>query len=193
MRWLVCDYGGVLSHDQPPADRASLVALSGERRESAFWARYWRHRPAYDRADLRVEEYWAAVLGSAPAVDRVADLVAADVAGWTHPNLEALAAADRAATRGFRRAVLSNAPTEVARAIDRLPWLAAFEPRLYSCDLRAIKPEPAVYRSLLATLGVDAGAVVFLDDREENVVAAAALGIEAHLFEAAARIDALQP
>ncbi len=104
-----------------------------------------------------------------------------------------MAAADRAAARGFRLALLSNAPVEVARAIDRQPWLAAFTPRVYSCDLGAIKPDPAVYRSLLDVLGADAGDVVFLDDREDNVAAAGELGIEAHLFKAPVQLDALEP
>jgi putative hydrolase of the HAD superfamily len=190
MAWLVCDYGGVLSLDQPDAARA-LLAEGRAMAETEFWNRYWLHRPAYDRAELGAPEYWALVLGAPPSASKCDELVTADVASWSHPNLDAVAAALRTTSRGFRLALLSNAPIEVARGIERLPWLAPFEPRFFSCDLGAIKPDPAIYLSVIRALGGNASALVFVDDREDNVAAATRLGIQAHQFTTASQFDNL--
>lgn len=184
--WLVCDYGNVLSLPQDPAGIARLAALAGYGEEE-FTDRYWADREAYDRADLGVVAYWSRVLGRAPDSQLLDALIAADVASWCRLNPATLAATERAATRGFRLALLSNAPVEVARAVEQLPELSPFAPRWFSCDLRAVKPEPAVYEHVVAAVG-DA---VFLDDRPENVAGATAAGLRAVVFEDPAQIDQL--
>ncbi len=89
-------------------------------------------------------------------------------------------------------AVLSNAPVEVARGVEQLPELALFHPRWFSCDLRATKPDPAVYARVLADLGAEGASVTFFDDRPDNVAGALQAGLHAVIFEDAAQIDDLQ-
>jgi putative hydrolase of the HAD superfamily len=89
-------------------------------------------------------------------------------------------------------ALLSNAPVEVARAVERLPELAPFRPRWFSCDLRATKPDLAVYTRVLADLGADGASVTFFDDRPDNVAGARRAGLQAIVFEEAGQIDDLQ-
>ncbi|MDP9074484.1 MAG: HAD-IA family hydrolase [Actinomycetota bacterium] len=190
--WLVCDYGEVLSQRQPDDDRAELVGRSGLG-ESLFWQRYWQHRPDYDRSAVGVHAYWGQVLGGAPSDAQLEALVRIDVASWCYQNPAAVAAALRAAGRGYRLALLSNAPIEVARAIEQLPWLSEFTPRIFSCDIGAVKPDPAIYRSVIATLGADPGSIVFVDDRSENVSSAARLGMRAVLFTEPSVFDGLPP
>lgn len=190
MPWLLCDYGEVLSLPQPEQDRAALQSIAGLP-AAEFWEGYWRHRPAYDRADVPAGDYWSAVLGSHPSEERLRRLVEIDVASWLHPNPETLAAASRAAGRGLRLALLSNAPVEVAASIDAQDWLRGFSPRLFSCHLRAVKPEPAVYTAVLEALGTPAEEVIFLDDRPANVEGALQAGLRAQLFVGPAQMDAL--
>lgn len=192
MTWLLCDYGEVLSQAQPAADRSALVAASGLG-ELDFWRAYWTHRPAYDRADISVEDYWASVLSRSTTPQHVRDLTALDVTSWLHANSAAVESADRAGRRGYRLAILSNAPIEVAVAIDRAPWLAGFQPRVFSCRLRLTKPDPAVYRKVLDHLAAQPGEIVFFDDRTENIAAAQAVGIQAHLFTDSSQFDDLPP
>lgn len=191
MTWLLCDYGEVLSLPQPAGTLAALTALTGMD-GGAFQEAYWRPRPAYDRGDIDAGQFWTEVLGSDPGV-RLPALVDADVAGWLHPNRASLQAVARAAGRGLRLAILSNAPHEVARAIDALPWLEPFGTRVFSCDLRAIKPEPAAYHATLQRLGAAAGDVMFFDDRPANVAAARAAGMRAEVFTDPAQIDLVEP
>lgn len=188
MTWLLCDYGEVLSLAPPATDVAALEAAAG-RHGPAFWADYWAHRAPYDRADLTVAEYWSIVLGRPPDAPSLEKLIDADVAGWLHPNYSALAATTRATGRGLRLAVLSNAPIEVAAGIDSRDWLRPFQPRIFSCRLRAVKPEPAAFTAALALLGCGPEEVVFFDDRPANVAAARELGLRATLFTDPAQID----
>jgi putative hydrolase of the HAD superfamily len=190
MRWLLCDYAGVLGYDQPPRDRTALVAMSGAD-ESDFWSAYWRFRPAYDLGQVTGEEYWSSVLGGPMTPVLLHRLVAQDVASWLHRNSSVLAAAMRARQRGYRLAILSNAPVELAQALKRKPWLAAFRPCLFSCDLRDVKPALTMYHRALDHLAAASSDVIFFDDRAENVAAASAIGIRAHLFTGASQFDEL--
>jgi len=200
----VCDYGQVLCIAPPPPDWAALVdaaAHAGWRpppaseagaaagADEAFTSVYWAERVAYDRADLSVAEYWEKTIGSPPAKNHLDALVDADRAMWLHPNPDSVDAAQRAAGRGLRLALFSNAPVEVAAGIDRLAWLDGFGPRFFSCYLRSVKPEPAAYRAVLEGLGARPADLVFFDDRPANVEGAARMGIDARLFTDPAQID----
>lgn len=194
-RWLLLDYGEVLS-TAPPADewdrlRATAGPVGAD--ADAFHARYWEHRPGYDRGDTTVGDYWGLVLGDAPEREQLHELIRWDVAMWLHPQGPSVEAARRAAGRGLQLAILSNAPVEVAAGIDALEWLEPFERRFFSCELRATKPEPAAYRQVVQALGAEPEDIVFFDDRPPNVHAASALGLRAHVFTEAAQIDQIDP
>jgi putative hydrolase of the HAD superfamily len=194
MTWLLCDYGEVLCLPPTASDRAALAAVAGwDAAKGDFWKAYWVDRNAYDRADLGAEEYWSRLLGRRPSPGELRDITAVDAAGWVHPNLITVAAAERAAKRGLQLAILSNAPVEVAKAIDAAPWLASFTQRFFSCRLRAVKPEAAAYTAVLDALDARPDEVIFFDDRPANVDGAARVGIEARLFEDAAQLDEVMP
>ena len=55
---------------------------------------------------------------------------------------------------------------------------------LFSYEVKQVKPEPEIYRSFFSRYPqVLPGESVFLDDRPENIRAAAAFGIEGILFQ----------
>ena len=60
-----------------------------------------------------------------------------------------------------------------------------FHVTLSSCYLGLRKPEPAIYMRALDILGKPAQRILFIDDRTENVVGAAAAGMKAIRFEGA--------
>lgn len=51
-----------------------------------------------------------------------------------------------------------------------------------SSEIRARKPDPAAYVALLARVGCNPADILFVDDREANIVAASDQGIDARLF-----------
>jgi putative hydrolase of the HAD superfamily len=188
--WLLCDYGEVLSLPQSEEDKEALADAAGVALEE-FPRRYWDRRLAYDRGDLSASAFWATVVGQEVDDDLLARLVELDIASWTRPNTASVAAVERAAARGLQLALLSNAPVDVARVIERLPWTGAFSRYFFSCDVREVKPAPAIFAHTLDQLGARPGEVVFVDDRPENVAAAAALGLGAIRFSDPSQFDAI--
>ena len=192
MTWLICDYGEVLSLAPPAEDRAALEAAARWPETSeTFWNSYWTERQPYDRGDVSASEYWEAVLDRSVTEAELSRLIDADVAGWMHPNVRSVEAIASLRDRGVQLALFSNAPVEVAAGIAAASWMAPFSRMFFSCDLRAVKPEPAAYRAVLDGLHVTANDVVFVDDRPANVAGAEAVGIPAVLFEGAGQLAAL--
>ena len=94
------------------------------------------------------------------------------------------------AAAGRPLALLSNAPDELADAIIELPLAAHFRHLIFSCQLKSAKPDSECYARALARLGARADEVIFIDDRGENVAAAAALGLQAVHFTSASEVRA---
>jgi epoxide hydrolase-like predicted phosphatase len=61
------------------------------------------------------------------------------------------------------------------------PWVneRLFDVIVFSSEVGVCKPDPHIFQCALEQLGVDASATVFIDDRENNVNGAKALGIHA--------------
>ena len=60
-----------------------------------------------------------------------------------------------------------------------------FEDIVVSGTERMVKPDPAIYRLALDRFGLSPQEAIFIDDREDNVRAAEALGIAGHHFHGA--------
>ena len=63
-----------------------------------------------------------------------------------------------------------------------IPFLKNMDGVIFSCEVKEIKPEPQIYRTLLTRFGLKPEESVFLDDRPENCEAARVLGIHAIEF-----------
>ena len=90
---------------------------------------------------------------------------------------------------GFRTYALSNWSAEtfpVARS--RYSFLDEMDGILISGEVKLAKPDPAIFRHFLARFSLTAETTVFIDDRESNVTAAAALGMRAILFTDSTRL-----
>jgi putative hydrolase of the HAD superfamily len=75
-------------------------------------------------------------------------------------------------------------PLELSRYVTKsFPGLSTFEYLMYSCDYGSIKPELEIYRNCLERLKAAPQDIVYLDDRAENIEAAARLGINSVLFD----------
>jgi putative hydrolase of the HAD superfamily len=184
MSWVMFDFGGVICTPQPAEDLAALAAVAGVS-VGEFWAAYWPSRRAYDEAALTAETYWQDVagrLGTSLRAAQVNELVRLDIASWAHLREGTVQLIRDLYAEGKRLALLSNVPAEIARAVAALPVARHFEELLFSCDFGSAKPDPRCFRQALGRLGVPAGEVILIDDREENVRAATALGMRAIRF-----------
>jgi len=69
-------------------------------------------------------------------------------------------------------------------------WLSRFDVLVWSYQLRMAKPDPAIYRHVLAELGTQPAETLFIDDRAVNVQAALALGFQAIEFSSVEKLRA---
>jgi putative hydrolase of the HAD superfamily len=175
------DYGGVISRWPSEEDLAALAATADVTVEE-FSGAYWRRRAAYDRAEVDGPVYWQQVgliLGRSEdyADDDVAKLSRLDTDSWLHLDPAVVELIEELSASGHRLALLSNAPAEIAEAVAELPVTRHFEHLVFSCQLKIAKPDPACFEAALDLLEAAPDEVIFLDDRADNLVAAAALGI----------------
>ena len=172
------DYGQVLSSPPDPAAWARLIALTSLD-EAALHAAYWAHRHDYDRGALTGTSYWNLVAGRPLDPTRIAALNAADTDLWTSLNRPMVEWAARLQAAGIRTGILSNIGDSIAEGITaKLPWLSAFDHRTWSHELFLAKPDPAIYLKTAEALGTSPANILFIDDREDNIAAAAALGFQ---------------
>ncbi len=135
----------------------------------------------FERGELTPNEYFSILdhqLGTDIGNDEIAT-------GWNAifgdliPGMTGLIAAVHDSK--YRIAALSN--TNAAHAVTfgarYAPVLADLGRILASHELGHRKPEQACYREACARLGVDPAAVLFFDDRADNVAAARRFGIQA--------------
>ncbi|MGI6238590.1 MAG: HAD family hydrolase [Christensenellales bacterium] len=75
--------------------------------------------------------------------------------------------------------LLSNAMPSLKRVLANAGLIELFDEVMISTDEGLAKPDPAIYRAMLARIGEKPDACAFVDDRVENLEAARALGIRA--------------
>lgn len=82
-----------------------------------------------------------------------------------------------------RLALLSNTdPIHVAHFEATHSFVRYFPVRVYSCRVGSSKPSPVIYHHALREVGAMPDEALFIDDVHENVMGAAALGINAFHF-----------
>ena len=65
-----------------------------------------------------------------------------------------------------------------------------FRDIVVSGDEKMVKPDPAIYHLALDRFGLKPGQAIFIDDRQDNVQAAEAVGMAGHLFTGATKLRA---
>lgn len=86
--------------------------------------------------------------------------------------------------RGVPVFALSNFGVETFEiGVANYPFLEEFDRAYISGHMGVIKPEPEIYRMVEDDCGVAPGALLFTDDRADNIAAAAARGWKTHRFD----------
>jgi putative hydrolase of the HAD superfamily len=183
---VVFDYGNVLSLPQDPKTMDCLAERVGVEREK-FESALWSLRGEYDRGTIGAREYYKKVLARlAVSMDdkSIDELIEIDLNSWKNINTETEALMKELKAAGYLVGILSNMPHDfLAWARKNVPVFSLPHIGLFSCDVNLIKPEEAIYRTLLSMFAVEAGELVFFDDKAENITGARALGIKAILWK----------
>jgi putative hydrolase of the HAD superfamily len=184
-RAVILDYGEVLCHPPTRAETERLAAFFGISIQAlpVLWA---KNRGPYDRGDLTPDEYWSMFAEDAGAEilpGQLAEIRQLDLAMWSNVNSGMVDWALQLRNSGMKLGLLSNMHREmVAHVRKQFSWINGFDCVTFSADVQLIKPDPAIYEHILRGLEVTAAEAMFLDDREVNVRAARALGINAIRF-----------
>lgn len=196
---VVFDYGEVISRSPTAADQAVIVDIAGCDAEP-FWESYWKHREGLDQGTTSIVEYWALIaadLGVTWRASTVHTLWVADFRSWWSVEPGTIDLIEELSDGGTRLAILSNAGLDFAGPFRFSPMGQFFERVFVSAEMDAVKPDPAIYSEVAGELGIPLDRMVFVDNKQENTDAAAALGVTAHHFTGTEGLDAflrsLQP
>jgi len=191
-RVVVFDYGEVISVTPTEADRTALVELAGGDRD-VFWPAYWRHRHDLDQGTLGIQQYWRGIereLGEKWDDATIHRLWLADFRSWLTIDPGTLDVLIDLQEGGTRLALLSNAGRDFGSYFRHGTLGDLFEQVFVSGELGTIKPDAAIFEHVLEALGVAPEQTVFIDNKEENVRGAEALGIAGHVFTTSADLRA---
>ncbi|MEV2235460.1 HAD-IA family hydrolase [Streptomyces phaeochromogenes] len=197
------DLFGVIARHQRPGALAKMAARCHAPTD-AFTTAYWACRPPYDAGRQSAPEYWTAVLRSLSVdvgldveADTIEELRLADIDSWSRVDNRMVTYVQslRAVTEV---ALLSNIPSDHADAfLAAQPWLHTLDHVAFSGKIKAAKPAPAAFHHCVIAMRAAPADFLFVDDREENVRAAQAVGMNGHVFtdrdELTAAIDTWLP
>ena len=83
---------------------------------------------------------------------------------------------------GYKLYVLSNMSSDFIEFLRKQPVYSHFDGEVISCEEGVVKPMPEIYDILLNRYHLDPQQTIFIDDREENVIAAEQKGISTFHF-----------
>jgi putative hydrolase of the HAD superfamily len=180
LRAVVFDYGIVLTGPPDAAAWANLLRITGLP-EERFEPLYWANRPALDEGKLTGIGYWQKLLREAgQPLDHAEELNRWDARLWTVENPVMVDWQLKLKQRGLLTAILSNISDNVLESVEReFDWIHRFDVLVWSYQLGIVKPDPEIYRHTLRELGTKPEETLFIDDKQPNVEAARALGIQA--------------
>lgn len=191
LRAVVFDYGMVLTGQPDASAHEKLLSITGLPL-ARFESLYWADRPAYDEGKLTGIGYWQKFLreaGLPQDQEKVEELNQWDVRLWTTENPAMIDWQLALKQRGLLTAILSNMGDDVLVSVERkFGWIRRFDLLVWSCQVGVVKPDPAIYRHMLAELKTRPEETLFIDDKLPNVEAARALDIQAIQFSSAERL-----
>jgi epoxide hydrolase-like predicted phosphatase len=179
IRAVVLDVGGVVASYVPGTN----VNAAWEKRlglaPGSITKRVW-NLPSQVAAELgviSVEEFWREVAAALKLADRDAENFYEDC--WTSNYLDdRVAAWVRSLRPRYRVASLSNGWSDGRRqCIERFGLDQLVDLMVFSAEEGVAKPDPEIYRRTLERLEVEPVEALFIDDRMDNVEAAASLGL----------------
>jgi FMN phosphatase YigB (HAD superfamily) len=177
---LISDIGGVLVEDHW-SEVARIIAGPDAEAQTRYRAAFEAASPRLDLGDVDLEGFRAGLEARGLALPSSSDfrtIVLEESLIPADENIALLGGLRRAAR--CRTVALSNVCEEIARAVDRKIRLdLLFEHVLTSCQLGFAKPDPRSFAAACRVTGVPPARSLFVDDKERNVRAAAALGFRA--------------
>ncbi len=189
---VVFDIGGVLIYYAPadflqrifPGDPDTQAHMLRRVYQGPYWPEFDRGTMTYEEAAERLSrEYGRSPKEYMRALTEWIELKQPIEEGWR--------AARRCRRAGMRLYLLSNYPERGYRRLrekfaDRF---SLFDGGVISFEAHLLKPEPAIYRRLIDSCGLDPARTLFIDDMEKNAEAAMDAGINGFHMSHAGAMD----
>ncbi|MEV7346133.1 HAD-IA family hydrolase [Streptomyces sp. NPDC093544] len=176
-------FGVIARHQRPGA--LGMMAARCHTPTDAFTTAYWACRPPYDAGQQSAPEYWTAVLrGLSLSVDAdtIEELRLTDIDSWSRVD-DRMVAYAQSLCEVAEVALLSNIPSDHADAfLAAQPWLHNLDHLAFSGKIKTAKPNAAAFHHCVVAMRAVPTDFLFVDDREENVRAARAMGMNGHVF-----------
>ncbi|MFI6007670.1 HAD-IA family hydrolase [Streptomyces sp. NPDC051243] len=193
------DLFGVIARHQRPGALEKMAARCHAATD-AFTAAYWACRPPYDAGRQSAPEYWTAVLrrlSLSVDADTIEELRLTDIDSWSRVD-NRMVAYVQSLRSVAEVALLSNIPSDHADAfLTAQPGLHSLDHVAFSGKIKMAKPAPAAFHHCVVAMRAAPADFFFVDDRERNVRAGRATGMNGHVFtdrdELAAAIDTWLP
>lgn len=186
IRAVILDYGEVLCV-RPKRDALNRMAEVFGIEPARFFELYGTSRDPYDQGVISAEAYWqqfAQRAGAEVNDSLIHQLRSLDTEMWSSTNPEMLRWIANLDDAGLTTALLSNMQHDMAAyARKNFPWLKHFDHQILSCELRLIKPDPAIFQKSIERIGAKPEEILFVDDRQPNIDGARSTGIAAIRFE----------
>jgi putative hydrolase of the HAD superfamily len=186
IRAVILDYGEVLCV-RPKRDALNRMAEVFGMEPTRFFELYATSRDPYDQGVVSAAEYWkdfARRAGAGVNDSLIEQLRSLDTEMWSSTNPEMLQWVAMLDEAGLTMALLSNMQHDMAAyARKNFPWLKHFDHQILSCELRLIKPDPAIFQKSIERIGTKPQEILFVDDRQLNIDGAKSTGIAAIRFE----------
>jgi epoxide hydrolase-like predicted phosphatase len=183
IKGVIFDFGRVLCE----FDIQRFVAVAAEHSSlgaDEFAARVPQTMPvahAYEAGDLSSDQFFAEVSRIAALNMRREEFKEAYSDIFT--PIESTWEVVRRLKGKYRLGLLSNTNEwHYERGIKTVPVFPLFESVTLSYVVHAMKPDPRIYRAALASMRLEPEACIYIDDLEENVTAARALGMRAFRY-----------
>lgn len=179
MKNVVFDLGRVVFAQDPAKSTAefkqffSYVSLTPM---PQFWTDYDMGVLSFDQ----VAEELAAYRGVEPEFAREMISIAIGKQETIRPTEKLI---DELKAAGYKLYVLSNMSREFIDFLRKQKVYENFDGDVVSCEVGIVKPMPEIYDLLLKRFDLDPAETIFIDDRKENVDAAAAKGIATFHFD----------
>ena len=179
MKNVVFDLGRVVFAQDPAKSTAefkqffSYVSLTPM---PQFWTDYDMGVLSFDQ----VAEELAAYRGVEPDFAREMITIAIGKQETIRPTEKLI---DELKAAGYKLYVLSNMSREFIDFLRKQKVYENFDGDVVSCEVGIVKPMPEIYDLLLERFDLAPAETIFIDDRKENVDAAAAKGIATFHFD----------
>lgn len=179
MKNVVFDLGRVVFAQDPAKSTAefkqffSYVSLTPM---PQFWTDYDMGVLSFDQ----VAEELAAYRGVEPKFAREMISIAIGKQETIRPTEKLI---DELKAAGYKLYVLSNMSREFIDFLRKQKVYKNFDGDVVSCEVGIVKPMPEIYDLLIERFDLDPAETIFIDDRKENVDAAAAKGIATFHFD----------